>query len=515
MADFLRDPAASAAPSSRGQPTGQKQLEENCGVFGVVGPANSSRQVFFGLYALNHRGQESAGIASLDRSGIHVHKGMGLVSQVFDEHDIEQLPGAIAIGHTRYSTAGGSKLAGAQPFVLETDLGQLAIAHNGQVAKQAVLRKLVLGRGVGLFSNSDSEVIAQMLARPHDPAEAAAFAAAGGVKTAPAPSASSSSSSSAAAADGGASAAAAAASSSSAAAAPSPAAAAAAAAAPATPTPSTPAALPVWACWLARIAAFMRDCEGAYSLVALTKDALYGVRDPYGLRPLCVGRAQAPDGSWSYYLASESCALGTVGGDFVRELRPGEAVRLDRNGISSWMPLAEPVLPSLAAVSVMPKTPSFCVFEYVYFARPDSIMEGQLVHSARTRLGARLAREAPVLDADIVSGVPDSSIAAAIGYANELKLPFSEVFCKNRYIGRTFIKPDDSLRKNAIQLKYNPLTHVLKDKKVVLVDDSLVRGNTLRQLVPLLRKGGAKEVHVRISSPPIRHPCYYGVDIGT
>jgi amidophosphoribosyltransferase len=523
---------------------GAKAVEENCGVFGCVGQENASRVVFFGLYALNHRecgggrgqrgqgrmrplagackgsgaragartlpclpaavpghpprtlagrpprpvlrtdgipplpprlssfpagGQESAGLASLDRHGIHVHKGMGLVSQVFDEADIATLTGAMAIGHTRYSTAGGSKLAGAQPFVLETDLGQLAIAHNGQVAKQMALRKLVLARGVGLFTNSDSEVIAQMLARPHAPAEAEAFAAAeaakGGDPIAP----------------GGA---------------------------------VTPSGTPVWACWLARAAAFMRECEGAYSLVALTKDALYGIRDPHGLRPLCVGQARAADGTWSYHLTSESCALSTVGSDFVREVRPGEVVRLDKNGIRSWLPLQQPALAALVPTVPIPKNPSFCVFEYVYFARPDSLMEGQLVHSARTRLGAQLAREAPVLHADLVSGVPDSSIAAAIGYANELKLPFSEVFCKNRYIGRTFIKPDDQLRKNAIQLKYNPLTAVLAGKKVVLVDDSLVRGNTLRQLVPLLRKGGAKEVHIRISSPPIRHPCYYGVDIG-
>lgn len=397
---------------------------------------------------------------------------MGLVSQVFDETDIANLTGNISIGHTRYSTAGGSKLAGAQPFVLETDLGQLAIAHNGQVAKQAALRKIVLSRGVGLFSNSDSEVIAQMVARPHDPEEAKAWAA--GTED---PTGSSGSGASAL-----------------------------------PEQPMDASGTPVWACWLSRMAAFMRDCEGAYSLVALTKDALYGVRDPHGLRPLCIGQSQAADGSWSYHLTSESCALGTVGADYVREVRPGEVVRLDKNGVRSWMPLVSPVVQRIVP---MPKSPHFCVFEYVYFARPDSIMEGQLVHSVRTRLGARLAKEAPVPTADIVSGVPDSSIAAAIGYANELKLQFSEVFCKNRYIGRTFIKPDDSLRKNAIQLKYNPLTHVLAGKSVVLVDDSLVRGNTLRQLVPLLRKGGAREVHIRISSPPIRHPCYYGVDIGS
>ena len=260
---------------------------------------------------------------------------------------------------------------------------------------------------------------------------------------------------------------------------------------------------PVWPAWVARIAAFMKDCAGAYSFVALTRDAVYGVRDPVGLRPLCIGQKVESDGSRSYHLASESCPLATIGADFVREVDPGEIVRLDGEGISSFTPFG----PARARPS------AFCVFEYVYFARPDSILEGQMVHNVRTRLGARLAIEAPA-DVDIVSGVPDSSIAAAIGFATSAGLPFTEVFCKNRYIARTFIKPDDTLRKNAIQLKYNPLTHVLKGKRVLLVDDSLVRGNTLAQLVPLLRKGGATEVHIRISSPPIRHPCYYGVDIG-
>lgn len=270
----------------------------------------------------------------------------------------------------------------------------------------------------------------------------------------------------------------------------------------------------IWACWVARMSSFMRDCEGAYSLTALTKDAVYGIRDPYGLRPLCIGRQQHADGTHSYHLSSESCALATVGATLVRDVAPGEIVRIDRNGIKAWRPLAEPPIVLLPLVKQPPQS-SFCIFEYVYFARPDSVLEGRQVHTVRSRLGAQLARESPMLTADLVSGVPDSSIAAAIGYANELKMPFSEVFCKNRYIGRTFIKPDDTLRKNAIQLKYNPLTDVLAGKSIVLVDDSLVRGNTLRQLVPLLRRGGAREVHVRISSPPIRHPCYYGVDIGS
>ena len=456
-----------------------------------------------------------------------------------------------AIGHTRYSTAGGSQLAGAQPFVLETDLGMVAIAHNGQLARQEALRRIVLARGTGLFTTSDSELIAQTLARPHDvslvqsllqelrlharePLDAATVAAALG-----------------GAAGGGA---------------------------------LDPSA-PLWPAWFARIAAFMHECEGAYSFVALTKDAVYAVRDVYGLRPLCLGRLLEDDGTTSYFAASESCALATIGADFVREVAPGEIVRIDAAGLHSYLPFerarrasaASEAAAAIAAAAAVglgspdeaaavataaggnggaslalalpragsppnspssnsarrllsggahasasalvlpppPREPALCIFEYVYFARPDSILEGQMVHSVRTRLGARLAREAPAPGADLISGVPDSSIAAAIGFATECGLPFSEVFCKNRYIARTFIKPDNALRKNAIQLKYNPLSHVLAGKRVVLVDDSLVRGNTLAQLVPLLRRGGALEVHIRICSPPIKHPCYMGVNIGT
>lgn len=353
-----------------------------------------------------------------------------------------------------------------------------------QVAQQFALRKIVLARGVGLFSTSDTELIAQMLARPHDIADAMSLAEedeeAEEAKATGTPEAS-----------------------------------------PRTGMRSARKSwdgAPLWACWVARIASFMRECEGAYALVALSPDGIFGVRDPYGLRPLCIGRSTAAnkDGTRGYMLSSESCAFGTVGAEFVREVQPGEVVHIDPvRGIRSWMPLVRPPLRG-GRPSVPAPSPAFCVFEYVYFARPDSLLEGQMVHAVRTRLGAALAREAPPPDtATLVSGVPDSSIAAAIGYARVCGLPFSEVLCKNRYIGRTFIKPDDSMRKNAIQLKYNPLTSVLEGKSVVLVDDSLVRGNTLRQLVPLLRRGGAKEVHIRISSPPIRHPCYYGVDIGT
>lgn len=255
-----------------------------------------------------------------------------------------------------------------------------------------------------------------------------------------------------------------------------------------------------------RIAALVAQAEGAFAFVVLAGDAVYGTRDRFGFRPLCIGNRLNPTtGDVSYFLSSESCALGTVGASLVREVHPGEIVRVDARGVHSWvaMPKLQPRI-----------QPALCVFEYVYFARPDSLIEGQLVHSVRQRLGRVLARECPV-EADIVSGVPDSSIAAAIGYSAVSGLPYTEVFCKNRYIGRTFIQPDQTLRNNAIHLKFNALTHNVAGKRLVLIDDSIVRGNTLRKLVPLLREAGAKEVHIRISSPPLRHPCYMGVDIGT
>lgn len=255
-----------------------------------------------------------------------------------------------------------------------------------------------------------------------------------------------------------------------------------------------------------RIALLVAEAEGAFSFVVLTREAIYGVRDRLGMRPLCIGRRTNADGSHSHFLSSESCALGTVGAKLVREVHPGEIVRLDAGGVHSWVALPE----------MQPRIrPALCVFEYVYFARPDSLLEGQLVHSVRQRLGVALARECRIEGADLVSGVPDSSIAAAIGFSIESGLPFTEVFCKNRYIGRTFIQPDDTLRQNSIHLKFNALSHNVAGKSVVLIDDSLVRGNTLRKLVPLLREAGARQVHICISSPPLRHPCYMGVDIGS
>ncbi len=402
---------------------------EACGVFGIYAPGvDVARQSFFALYALQHRGQESAGIATSDGRSAYVHKGMGLVAQVFTEDRLAPLKGHLAIGHNRYSTTGSSHLRNAQPYLIESIYGPLGVGHNGNITNATKLRRQLLERGVGLSSSSDSEVIIQMLAAP----------------------------------------------------------------------PVSPASLKPD--WEARIRAFMALAEGAYSLVVLTRDAIFACRDPLGLRPLCLGEVAAKDGTKGNVVASESCALATIGATFLREINPGEIVRLDRSGVTS----SEGAKPA--------ETSSLCVFEYVYFARPDTVLEEQGIHAVRQRLGAQLAKEAPV-EADLVIGVPDSATPAAIGYARQSGIPYSEGLTKNRYIGRTFIQPDDQLRKAGIHLKFNPLTANLAGKRVVLIDDSIVRGNTIGPIVRLLREGGASEVHVRVSSPPVRHPCFMGIDM--
>jgi amidophosphoribosyltransferase len=395
---------------------------EACGVFGIYcKDRDVARTSFFALYALQHRGQESAGIATSDGMSAAVHKDMGLVAQVFTEDHLLRLQGHLAIGQTRYSTTGSSHLRNAQPYLIETMHGPLGVGHNGNLTNAPELRQGLLERGVGLTSSSDSEVITQMLAAPTD-------------------------------ANGDAD-------------------------------------------WETRLLNFMNVAEGAYSLVVLTRRAVFGVRDPHGFRPLCIGRL--PEGG--HVLASESCALGTVGATYIREVEPGEIIRLDDAGYHS---IRSGELPS----------PALCVFEYVYFARPDSVLEGQTIHRVRQRLGEVLAEEAPA-DADIVVGVPDSATPAAIGYAIAAGLPYTEGLTKNRYIGRTFIQPSDQLRRSGVHLKYNPLEANLAGKRVVLIDDSIVRGNTAGPLVSLLREGGAAEVHVRVSSPPVRHPCFMGIDM--
>jgi amidophosphoribosyltransferase len=405
-------------PSAGGISADDKPHEE-CGVVGIYAPGREvARRTFFALYALQHRGQEAAGIVTCDGHMAHVHKGMGLVSQVFNEDNLRYLQGHMAIGHNRYSTTGAPKLRNTQPYVLETMDGPLAIAHNGNLINAPALRRELLERGVGLQTSTDSELILHLL-----------LANSGGD-------------------------------------------------------------------WLTRIRIMMARVEGAYALVILTKDAIYGVRDPWGLRPLALGELEG-----GYVLASESCAFSTIGAQPVREIEPGEIVRLDANGYEVLQ-------------GAPPRKIAFCTFEQIYFARPDSIFKGRLVHQVRQEIGRQLAMEAPA-DADIVIPVPDSGTPHAIGYAQESGIPYSEGLIKSRYIGRTFIEPTDQLRKVGVAMKFNPLTDNLKGKRVVMVDDSIVRGNTSGPLVRLLRNAGASEVHVRVACPPIMFPCFMGVDMAS
>ncbi|MCB0145033.1 MAG: amidophosphoribosyltransferase, partial [Caldilineaceae bacterium] len=390
------------------------KLREECGVFGIYAPNHQvATMTFFALYALQHRGQEATGIVTCDGRIAHVHKGMGLVSQVFNEENLSHLRGHLGIGHTRYSTTGSAKLRNAQPYILETLNGPLAVCHNGNLINSPQLRRELLERGVGLQSSTDSEVIIHLLA------------GAGGD-------------------------------------------------------------------WLTRIRIFMAKAEGAYTLGILTRDAVYGVRDPWGLRPLVLGKL--PDEG--YVIASESCAFSTIGAETVREIQPGEIVRIDADGYE-------------IVQGAPPQNKAFCTFEQIYFARPDTVFNGQLVHQVRQELGRQLAREAPV-EAEAVVAVPDSGTPHAIGYAQESDIPYTEGLIKSRYIGRTFIQPTDQLRKVGVAMKFNPLPENLKGKRIVLVDDSIVRGNTSGPLLQLLRKAGAAEVHVRVACPPIKFPCFMG-----
>ena len=395
---------------------------EECGVIAVYSPQESaSRLAFFGLFALQHRGQESAGIAAAGER-VAVHSGMGLVSQVFREPDFSPLAGEMAIGHTRYSTTGSSQLCNAQPLLAEGRNGEIALANNGNIINAAPLKEQLRQEwGSPFLSTTDTEIIAQMLVNAPGP------------------------------------------------------------------------------CWEERVFQCMRRLEGAYSIVGLTPDSLIAARDPLGIRPLCLGRRGE-----GWVIASESCALDNLGAELVREIAPGEVAVIDRDGLRCA------VLPG--ADETRPR--ALCVFELIYFSRPDSIMDGQLVHSQRQKMGAELAREHPV-DADLVIGIPDSSTAAAVGYALESGIPFSEGLIKNRYVGRTFIEPEQKLRDLGVRQKFNSLGDVIRGKRIVVVDDSIVRGTTTPHVVGLLRRGGATEVHMRVCAPPIRHPCFMGVDMAS
>ena len=394
---------------------------EECGVIGVFTPeGEASRLAFFGLFALQHRGQESAGIAAANGENVVVHADMGLVTQIFREPDFYPLIGDMAIGHTRYSTSGSSELCNAQPLLVDGQHGQLAVANNGNIINALQLRDQLQDEWNCTFtSTTDTEVIAQLLAHA------------------------------------------------------------------------------TGANWEDRVFQCMRQLEGAYSIVVQTKDTMIAARDPLGIRPLCLGKL---NGGW--VVASESCALDHIGAEYIRELDAGEVIIVDGNGLHT------------ATWSGGTGRQALCVFELIYFARPDSLMAGQLVHSARQELGAQLAREHPV-DADLVIGIPDSSTAAAVGYAQESGIPFSEGLVKNRYVGRTFIEPEQRLRDLGVRQKFNTLVDVIQGKRLVVVDDSIVRGTTTPHVVNLLKKGGAKEVHMRVCAPPIKHPCFMGVDMAS
>ncbi|MGH6912127.1 MAG: amidophosphoribosyltransferase, partial [Geminicoccales bacterium] len=404
------------APIPATAPWDADKPREECGVFGVFDNGEAAAHTVLGLHALQHRGQEAAGVVSFDGRLFHSHRVVGLVGDHFSsEAVIGALPGYAAIGHVRYSTQGAPLLRNVQPLFADFVFGGLAIAHNGNLTNALTLRRSLVEQGCLFQSTSDTEVIIHLIARSEQPTV------------------------------------------------------------------------------LARLVDALQQVEGAYSLVALSGDALFGVRDPLGVRPLVLGEL---DGSM--ILASETCALDIMGARFVRDVEPGEVVIIDRHGVESAKPFPTP-----------PRR--FCIFEYVYFSRPDSSVEGLNVYEARKRIGAELAREAPA-PADIVVPVPDSGVPAAIGYAQAAGLPFELGLIRNHYVGRTFIEPSDRIRHLGVRLKHNANHGTVTGRRVVLVDDSIVRGTTSTKIVSMIRNAGAREVHMRIASPPTTHSCFYGVD---
>lgn len=394
------------------------RFHDHCGVMGVYGHTEAAKLTYLGLYALQHRGQESAGIVSSDGAELHAHRGMGLVEEIFKKEALAGLPGAAAIGHTRYSTAGDTSLTNAQPLLIDCNKGKIALAHNGNLTNAAEWRRRLEHRGSIFQTTSDTEVIVHLVARSSGRNLTAAIGDA------------------------------------------------------------------------------LNQVEGAYSLVAITPEELFAMRDPRGFRPLCLGRLGE-----AWLVASETCAFDLLDAEYVRDIEPGEMVRISRCGVES--------------IHFAPRKPhQFCIFEHVYFARPDSTVFGRAVNQSREMLGRLLAKEQPA-KADIVVPVPDSGVPAAVGYALESGIPFRQALIRNHYIGRTFIEPSQAIRDFGVKLKLNPVRALLDGQRVVLVDDSIVRGTTSRKIVRMVRAAGAREVHVRISCPPTISPCYYGVDTPT
>ena len=393
-------------------------FHEECGVFGVFGHPEAANLVYLGLYALQHRGQESAGIVSSNGKSLISHRGMGLVADIFNSTIINRLEGTSAIGHNRYSTTGSTSMKNCQPLVVEYARGGLALGHNGNLVNFDELRERLEAKGSIFQSSSDSEVIIHLIAESHAPTVAE------------------------------------------------------------------------------RLVEALLQVRGAYSLVLLTESELIAVRDPHGFRPLVLGRLNN-----ATIVASETCALDLVRAEYVRELEPGEMIIVNQGGMRSIRPFA-------------PAPTRRCIFEYVYFARPDSLLYGRNVYQVRKLQGRALARECPA-EADIVVPVPDSGTAAALGYAEQSGLPFEMALVRSHYIGRTFIEPRQSIRHFGVKIKFNPVAELLRDKRIVLIEDSLVRGTTLSKVIPMLRQAGAREVHMRIAAPPTTSSCFYGIDTPT
>lgn len=404
----------------RQQPPPFHDIHEECGIFGVYNHPEAANLTYLGLYALQHRGQEGAGICSSDGKTLHLEKAIGLVADIFSEKRLKRLPGSIAIGHNRYSTAGGGGLKNVQPLMANYALGAIAVAHNGNLVNVDRLKERLESEGAIFQSTSDSETLLHLIARAKsdDPYE--------------------------------------------------------------------------------RIMEALRTVKGAFSLLFLREEELIAVRDPFGVRPLAIGRV---DGA--YVIASETCAFDLIGAEYIRDVEPGEMVIINKKGLRSFKALYSP-------------RKAFCIFEFIYFARPDSYIFNHIcVNTVRKNMGRQLARES-ALDADIVIPVPDSGVPAALGFAEESRIPFDFGLIRNHYVGRTFIEPKQSIRHFGVKIKLNPVRDLLQGKKVIVVDDSIVRGTTSKKIVKMLREvGGAKEVHMRICSPPTVGPCFYGIDTPT
>ena len=391
------------------------KLHEECGVVGVYGHPEAANLVYLGLYALQHRGQESAGIVASTHSKMHLELGMGLVADIFDPGRLLKLPGPLAIGHNRYSTAGKSELVNAQPCMINYAAGSLALAHNGNLVNAKAIRKELGSKGAIFQSTNDSEVIVHLMAQ----AKSENF--------------------------------------------------------------------------VDRAAEALRQVSGAYSLVLMTENELLAARDPHGFRPLCLGKL---DGA--YIIASETCVMDLIEAEFIREVEPGELILINENGLQSFFPFKK-------------VESKYCVFEHIYFARPDSFLFGEHVYTARKEMGRAMAQESPA-DADLIVPVPDSGVVSAMGFAEESGIPFEMGLIRNHYVGRTFIEPQSQIRNFGVKLKLNAVKNLISGKRLAIIDDSIVRGTTCRKIVKMLLEAGAKEVHLRISSPPILHSCFYGID---